>query len=267
MFERACLVRYHEIGLKGRNRAQFERRFRENLGAALVGFPVSRVERIASRVARSRHRPRGGARGGRAHRADPRSAVRLARVPSSALASRHRECCPARDTRGRCVLDLPSGVAPLQHRLSGTQHGDQSHRRRVPSARDWRRRQPVGARCDRAHRRGAGECVRVLTRDHRSRADCRWACPGGSWRLLSAGIDSPVACWRMIRRGALVVGGPLLGSTPDQRRERTSGVRLWATVSRSRAGSPASTSCRSVTFSARYRSCARPTCAFCSIGA
>jgi tRNA uracil 4-sulfurtransferase len=31
MFERAALIHYHEIGLKGRNRASFERRLRDNL--------------------------------------------------------------------------------------------------------------------------------------------------------------------------------------------------------------------------------------------
>ena len=51
MFERVCLIHYAEIGLKGRNRAQFERRLRDNLEAALVGLPVAHIEKVVSRVA------------------------------------------------------------------------------------------------------------------------------------------------------------------------------------------------------------------------
>ncbi len=51
MFERAILIHYHEIGLKGRNRSVFERRLKDNLDAALTGLPVAPVERIASRLA------------------------------------------------------------------------------------------------------------------------------------------------------------------------------------------------------------------------
>ena len=50
MFERVCLIHYHEIGLKGRNRTAFERRLQDNLDAALVGLPVGRVQRVASRL-------------------------------------------------------------------------------------------------------------------------------------------------------------------------------------------------------------------------
>ena len=57
MFERVCLVHYHEIGLKGRNRADFERRLRDNLEAALVALPVGRIEKVVSRVAVRVHEP------------------------------------------------------------------------------------------------------------------------------------------------------------------------------------------------------------------
>ncbi|HET6498740.1 MAG TPA: tRNA 4-thiouridine(8) synthase ThiI, partial [Coriobacteriia bacterium] len=50
MFERAALIHYHEIGLKGRNRVSFERRLRENLEIALRPLGCTRVERISSRL-------------------------------------------------------------------------------------------------------------------------------------------------------------------------------------------------------------------------
>ena len=40
MASRVCLVHYHEIGLKGKNRAHFERILMDNLKAALAAFSV-----------------------------------------------------------------------------------------------------------------------------------------------------------------------------------------------------------------------------------
>jgi thiamine biosynthesis protein ThiI len=49
VFERAALIHYHEIGLKGRNRASFEQRLMSNLAFAVRDLGPTRVERIASR--------------------------------------------------------------------------------------------------------------------------------------------------------------------------------------------------------------------------
>ena len=46
MFERICLVHYHEIGLKGRNRNIFENRLLRNMEAALSVFPCAHPKRI-----------------------------------------------------------------------------------------------------------------------------------------------------------------------------------------------------------------------------
>jgi len=46
----ALIVRYHEIGLKGGNRAFFERKLCENLRAALPGVPDVRTQRIRGRI-------------------------------------------------------------------------------------------------------------------------------------------------------------------------------------------------------------------------
>ena len=53
MFERAALVHYHEIGLKGRNRAAFEGRLRVNLDAVVAPHTAARTEMIASRLVAS----------------------------------------------------------------------------------------------------------------------------------------------------------------------------------------------------------------------
>lgn len=51
-FQRICLVHYHEIGLKGHNRATFENRLLKNLEALLhdKDFPVVTIHRISGRL-------------------------------------------------------------------------------------------------------------------------------------------------------------------------------------------------------------------------
>ena len=50
MSERLCLVHYHEIGLKGKNRATFENQLVANLNRALRGFGISRIARISGYI-------------------------------------------------------------------------------------------------------------------------------------------------------------------------------------------------------------------------
>ncbi len=50
MASRVCLVHYHEIGLKGKNRAYFERILMDNLKAALAAFSISTVTRISGHI-------------------------------------------------------------------------------------------------------------------------------------------------------------------------------------------------------------------------
>ena len=77
--------------------------------------------------------------------------------------------------------------------------------------------------------------------------------------LLSSGIDSPVALWRMARRGAVCVRGAFLGTPPDVGRRAS----IWWTTSRGCwRGRAASRACTSVAVrrraSARYRFGAPP---------
>ena len=50
MASRVCLVHYHEIGLKGKNRARFERILMDNIKAALAAFSVSTITRISGHI-------------------------------------------------------------------------------------------------------------------------------------------------------------------------------------------------------------------------
>jgi len=50
MTERLCLVHYHEIGLKGKNRSTFENQLVANLHRALRAHPVANIARISGYV-------------------------------------------------------------------------------------------------------------------------------------------------------------------------------------------------------------------------
>lgn len=54
-FQRICLVHYHEIGLKGHNRASFELKLLHNLEALLEGLPIEGLTRISGRILVSLH--------------------------------------------------------------------------------------------------------------------------------------------------------------------------------------------------------------------
>ena len=50
MASRVCLVHYHEVGLKGKNRAYFEHILMDNIKAALAAFSVKAVSRISGYI-------------------------------------------------------------------------------------------------------------------------------------------------------------------------------------------------------------------------
>ena len=49
-YQRVVLVHYHEIGLKGHNRSAFEKRLQRNLEALLGDYPVVAIHRISGRL-------------------------------------------------------------------------------------------------------------------------------------------------------------------------------------------------------------------------
>jgi thiamine biosynthesis protein ThiI len=206
MFERVCLVHYHEIGLKGRNRAAFERQLQANLDAVLAGLGTHPAERIASRLL---VRPGDGE--------DVFDICeRVSLVPGV------NSCAPAFRT-ARDLGDI--GRAALL--ALGEGGGDAS-----TFAIDARRSNTDFAISSMDMNRQLGDLVRhetELTVDLDAPDVTVWievvqgdayvyavkgrgigglpvGTAGKVVGLLSAGIDSPVACWRMMRRGAVVVG-------------------------------------------------------------
>ncbi len=205
MDERVCLGSYHEIGLKGRNRASFERRLADNIAAALVGLPVGRVERLTSRIA---------VHVTDAARADE-VAARMALVPgvnTVTVAVR-----TARD------IDAIVDAALAELRQAGKFRTFAVNSRRSNTdfpVRSQEMSRIIGARL----RDATGTEVDlsdpdvtvavivaqgyayVSTRRVAGVGGLPTGASGKLVSLLSSGIDSPVATWRMMRRGAVVVG-------------------------------------------------------------
>jgi thiamine biosynthesis protein ThiI len=48
--QRVCLVHYHEIGLKGKNRSHFEKQLVTNIKSVLGDAPIARIKRISGRI-------------------------------------------------------------------------------------------------------------------------------------------------------------------------------------------------------------------------
>ena len=211
MFQRAALIHYHEISLKGRNRAAFEARLRQNLEFAVRGLGSPAVETIASRILVSNDDP------------DRRDAVleACAKVPgvshvSDALVlsrEMHDVRKAAELVLGEAIETRASGAVrgfAVDARRSSTDHALSGSQMNVD----------VGAHLQHvfglAVNLGAPD-VTVYVEVVQGAAYVyarRLPGPGGLpvgmsgvvVALLSAGIDSPVAAWRIFRRGAVVVG-------------------------------------------------------------
>ena len=207
MNERVCLVHYHEIGLKGKNRSTFENRLVSNLKHALRKFDVSNVARISGHLIVE-------ATNGQA---DSELARAISRVPGVARVS----------LAYRCPLDEATYCAAAVDALSGVTDDWQTfkvHARR--SSTNYERHtlemnRIVGAAlCDAfptkkvlMHGPDMTVVVHAVQGDVYVYADTGSGVGGlpvgSSGRvmcLLSSGIDSPVAVWRLARRGAIPFG-------------------------------------------------------------
>lgn len=206
MPERLCLVHYHELGLKGKNRFRFERRLRDNLDAALASYPTERVERIAGRLVV----------GVTDESVIDEVADRIALVPGVARVSIAWKCGRELDeilALARIVMDDAGKFSTFRvtARRSNTDFplGSMELARLVGGDLDDYR---ADARVDLTNpdltvnvevNQGS---TYIYANFIRGIGGLPVGTDGKVVSLLSAGIDSPVATWRMMRRGAIVVG-------------------------------------------------------------
>ena len=219
-----CLVHYHEIGLKGNNRSTFEHKLIDNLRATLKGLPVSSVERISGHLL---------VRLAPAADYDVAMTVygRIRQTPGVARVSFAR-CCEV-SSEQYCE------AAYLELAASGDFESFKVDSRRsntniALNSLDLNRE--VGSYlCERfpdkvVRMKGQDRTVHVYViqgsvyvyvKTDEGVGGLPVGSAGKVISLLSSGIDSPVASWRMLRRGAIVVGLHFSG------RPQTSDTSEW----------------------------------------
>ena len=206
MFERICLVHYHEVGLKGRNRANFEHRLLMNMEAALAAYRPDEVARISGHLLVVMQD------GSKLEAV----ASTLKQVPGVARVSQGWRCARKPDEYNRAAELALMDCGPFEtfkvdaHR-SNTDYPINS----------MELNQLVGAHlCEFApdkkvkmknpdvtvHLHAIQGNVYVFSKTERAIGGLPVGSAGKVVALVSSGIDSPVASWRLMKRGAIVVG-------------------------------------------------------------
>ena len=206
MFERICLVHYHEVGLKGRNRASFEHRLLSNMEAALVAFELKEVCRISGHLLVVFEN---------ADDLEPAAEI-LLQVPGVARVSRGWRCAREPEEYNRCAELAMMDVGEFESfkvvaRRSNTDYPIDS----------MQLNQLVGAHlCAfapdkkvkmkdpdvKVHVEIIQGSAYVFSRSDRGIGGLPVGSAGKVVSLMSGGIDSPVATWKLMKRGAVIVG-------------------------------------------------------------
>lgn len=223
-YQRICLVHYHEIGLKGHNRKVFEQRLLKNLEALLAPFPVVTIHRISGRLCVF-------LKEGTASDVALDAASAIAMVPGVARVSCGFKCerdidqmteagvaamaeaqpfASFKVSARRSHTDFPIGSQDMNRIIGGNlsdAYPDAAVRMKDPDV-------TVGVEV-------VQNASYVYARSERGIGGLPVGSSGKVVSLLSSGIDSPVASWRLARRGAVVVGVHFSG------RPQTSDASEW----------------------------------------
>lgn len=205
MASRVCLVHYHEIGLKGNNRARFERILMDNIKAALAAFSVATITRISGHILVT------FSVSGEAERAFPL----IAKVPGVARVSLafHTN----REPGEYCAAAIKAleefgefNSFKVVARRSNTDYELTSMDLNKQVGEVLRNAFPdkkvLMKGCDaQVHVLVVQGSVYVYARSERGVGGLPQGSAGKVVTLLSSGIDSPVATWLLARRGAVPV--------------------------------------------------------------
>jgi tRNA sulfurtransferase ThiI len=196
---RSVVVHYQELALKGRNRPWFVDRLKQNLKVATAGLDVVRVRTLMGRLEI--------VLGPRADWDEVRA--RLETVCGIATFSKAGRVSSDLDVLGSAILGDLGPIAPASFRVAA-RRSDKRYPIESPEIERVLGARIKGARGWPVNLRAAELTVHVdVLKDHAFYAFGRHRGVGGlpvgvSGRvacLLSGGIDSPVAAWRMMRRG------------------------------------------------------------------
>ncbi len=208
-YQRICLVHYHEIGLKGHNRSSFEMRLLKNLEAHLCAMPIVTIRRISGRLLVF-------IKEGTTHDEACRIADAIAGIPGVArvscgfIADREMEliddaACQAlgevcefssfKVSARRNHTDFPIDSMQL-NQLVGSALCDAFPQKTV------KMKNPDAV----VHVEVIQGAAYVYARSVPGIGGLPVGTGGTVACLLSSGIDSPVAAWRLARRGAVCIG-------------------------------------------------------------
>jgi thiamine biosynthesis protein ThiI len=199
------VVHYHEIALKGRNRPLFVARLVRNIERATGGLPVRSVRALPGRLLVELLEPSAGA-------AWPELRERLAKVVGIANFFPAYSCKPEMETLTRRVVEALRAVSFESFRVSARRVNKQFPLNSMEIERALGRaiQDATRSRVD----LGSPQLtvgVEVLPRSiffHFEMVEGLRGMPVGTGgkvvSLISGGIDSPVAAWRMMRRGCRV---------------------------------------------------------------
>lgn len=207
--QRICLVHYHEIGLKGHNRPQFENRLLKNIESIVKDYPVVTIHRIAGRLCVF-------LREGTDLATARELTDVLTRIPGVARISCGFKCERDLDIMGQVAVEAlreceSFDTFKVQARRNHTDfETDSMAMNRIIGAtlcdefpdKTVKMKSPdvtVGVEV-------VQNAVYVYALSVRGIGGLPVGSSGRVVSLLSSGIDSPVALWRMARRGAECIG-------------------------------------------------------------
>ena len=205
MASRVCLVHYHEIGLKGKNRARFERILMDNIKAALAAFSVSTITRISGHILVT------FSVAGEAERAFEiiRTVPGVARVSLAFHTNREPheyERAAIQALREFGPFDSFKVVAKRSNTDYELSSMDLNRQVGEVLCEAFPDKKVLMKGCDaQVHVLVVQGSVYVCARSERGVGGLPQGSAGKVVSLLSSGIDSPVASWLMARRGAVVV--------------------------------------------------------------
>lgn len=205
MASRVCLVHYHEIGLKGNNRARFERILMDNIKAALAAFSVATITRISGHILVT------FSVSGEAERAFPL----IAKVPGVARVSlafhtnrEPGEYCAAAIKALEEFGEFNSFKVVARRSNTDYELTSMDLNKQVGEVlcNAFPDKKVLMKGCDaQVHVLVVQGSVYVYARSERGVGGLPQGSAGKVVTLLSSGIDSPVATWLLARRGAVPV--------------------------------------------------------------
>ena len=205
MASRVCLVHYHEIGLKGNNRARFERILMDNIKAALAAFSVATITRISGHILVT------FSVSGEAERAFPL----IAKVPGVARVSlafhtnrEPGEYCAAAIKALEEFGEFNSFKVVARRSNTDYELTSMDLNKQVGEVlcNAFPNKKVLMKGCDaQVHVLVVQGSVYVYARSERGVGGLPQGSAGKVVSLLSSGIDSPVATWLLARRGAVPV--------------------------------------------------------------